>query len=201
MEAITKELDEFYDYFPKQVIRDAMDKIESQAAEIAELREALQRPDRAELQAEGKHPAPCAKFCEATAFGIEIRALKAENKQLRAALVDTEIAEVLPAGHAPSWAAKGLSSDSDESNAKPSEAQPVFALGDRVRIKEGLKGPAGNRRKCCGREGVIEAVLYDGGYEVELDTGPVLVGADEVEEVTPAGKCAATVDMFQEGAA
>lgn len=93
------------------------------------------------------------------------------------------------------------SSASGEANAKPSEAKPVFALGDRVRIKEGLKGPAGNRRKCCGREGVIEAVLYDGGYEVELDTGPVLVGADEVESVSAAGKCSATVDMFQEGAA
>jgi hypothetical protein len=36
------------------------------------------------LQAEGKHPAPCARHCEATAFGIEIRRLEAENAQLRA---------------------------------------------------------------------------------------------------------------------
>lgn len=53
-------------------------------AELAELRAALQRPDRAELQAEGKHPAPCAKFCEAKAFGIDIRTLKAEIAELKA---------------------------------------------------------------------------------------------------------------------
>ncbi|PUA95468.1 hypothetical protein C8C99_0268 [Acidovorax sp. 107] len=30
------------------------------------------------LQAKGKHPAPCARFCEAQAFGIEIRNLKSQ---------------------------------------------------------------------------------------------------------------------------
>lgn len=29
--------------------------------------------DRHTLQAEGKHPAPCARFCEANAFRIELR--------------------------------------------------------------------------------------------------------------------------------
>lgn len=114
------------------------------------------------------------------------------------ALVDTEIAEVLPAGHVPAWAAKDLSGDSDESNETPTETEPVFAIGDRVRIKEGLKGPAGNRRKCCGREGVIEAVLYEGGFKVELDTGPVTVGADDIESVVvPTDRCDKTVDMFR----
>ena len=32
--------------------------------------------DRHELQKEGKHPAPCARHCEATAFEVEIRRLK-----------------------------------------------------------------------------------------------------------------------------
>jgi hypothetical protein len=45
-------------------------------AEVVAAR-AVQRPDRAELQATGSHPAPCAKFCEATAFNFEIRRLKA----------------------------------------------------------------------------------------------------------------------------
>lgn len=36
-----------------------------------------QSPERAELQAEGKHPGPCAKFCEATAYEIELRRLRA----------------------------------------------------------------------------------------------------------------------------
>ena len=33
--------------------------------------------DRHELQAQGKHPAPCARWCEATAFEIELRRLRA----------------------------------------------------------------------------------------------------------------------------
>jgi len=36
--------------------------------------------DRRTLQAEGKHPAPCARECEANAFKIEIRQLKAQIK-------------------------------------------------------------------------------------------------------------------------
>lgn len=36
------------------------------------------QPTRHDLQKEGKHPAPCARFCEATAFEIEIRRLRTE---------------------------------------------------------------------------------------------------------------------------
>lgn len=43
--------------------------------------EALAQPERHELQADGKHPAPCARFCEANAFQIEIRNLKAQLAQ------------------------------------------------------------------------------------------------------------------------
>lgn len=42
--------------------------------------------------------------------------------------------------------------------------------GDRVRIKEGLKGPGGHFRKCCGREGTVTAIAQDG--ELMIDTGP-----------------------------
>ena len=52
---------------------------------ITALREALaqpvQEPDRRALQAEGTHPAPCARHCEAKAFEIEIRGLKSALKQ------------------------------------------------------------------------------------------------------------------------
>ena len=41
----------------------------------------VQEPDRRALQAEGKHPAPCARHCEAKAFEIEIRSLKSALKQ------------------------------------------------------------------------------------------------------------------------
>lgn len=37
-------------------------------------------------------------------------------------------------------------------------AQAVACIGDRVRIKDDAKGPNGIKRKCCGREGVIEAI-------------------------------------------
>lgn len=56
----------------------------------------------------------------------------------------------------------------------------VLGIGDRVRFKEGLKGPAGNRRKCCGREGIIDEALYDGRVVVETDNGPVNAVIDEL---------------------
>lgn len=49
--------------------------------EIAELRAYIEQ-DRRELQSKGEHPAPCARFCEATAFKIEIRNLKKKLEQL-----------------------------------------------------------------------------------------------------------------------
>lgn len=45
--------------------------------------------DRRVAQAEGKHPAPCAGFCEANAFEIEIRWLRRDNERLRAAIQQT----------------------------------------------------------------------------------------------------------------
>ena len=65
---------------------EAADLIESQVRKIEELKDIIQRPDRKELQVEGKHPAPCAKFCEAAAFCIEIRNLNAEIETVRAEL-------------------------------------------------------------------------------------------------------------------
>ena len=45
-------------------------------ATLNSLKAALEQPDRRALQAEGKHPAPCARHCESKAFEIEIRSLK-----------------------------------------------------------------------------------------------------------------------------
>lgn len=42
---------------------------------------------RADLQAAGTHPAPCARHCEAVAFGIEIRGLKRQRDALLETLV------------------------------------------------------------------------------------------------------------------
>lgn len=43
---------------------------------LAEESSGTEQPERHELQKDGKHPAPCARFCEATAFNIEIRGLR-----------------------------------------------------------------------------------------------------------------------------
>ena len=48
---------------------------------VEKAKEALAQPDRHELQAKGEHPAPCARFCEANAFKIEIRNLKSKLAQ------------------------------------------------------------------------------------------------------------------------
>ena len=48
---------------------------------ITAIKEALAQPDRHELQAKGEHPAPCARFCEANSFQIEIRSLKKQLEQ------------------------------------------------------------------------------------------------------------------------
>jgi ParB/RepB/Spo0J family partition protein len=40
----------------------------------------------------------------------------------------------------------------------------AFQIGDRVRVGNDLRGPNGNRRKCCGREGVIDEVVEDGAF-------------------------------------
>jgi hypothetical protein len=47
-------------------------------------------PTRHELQAKGEHPAPCARFCEATAFWITERGLKRRIEQLEAKLSEAE---------------------------------------------------------------------------------------------------------------
>jgi len=48
---------------------------------ITAIKEALAQTERHELQAKGEHPAPCARHCEAPAFGIVIKNLKAQLAQ------------------------------------------------------------------------------------------------------------------------
>lgn len=74
--------------------------------------------------------------------------------------------------------------------APAAEATPeALAIGDRIRIKEGLKGPSGHLRKCCGREGTVEAIAGDAiavrfgkkSHEVVADLKPA-----DVEKLPPA---------------
>lgn len=47
-----------------------------------------------------------------------------------------------------------------ETNEPPSATEPAFFRpGDRIRVKDNAKGPAGNRRKCCGKDGQIELLV------------------------------------------
>ena len=52
------------------------------------------QPERHELQAKGEHPAPCARHCEANAFKIVIKNLKAQLAK-RKPLTDEEIDKLL----------------------------------------------------------------------------------------------------------
>lgn len=49
-----------------------------------------------------------------------------------------------------------VTAEQAQAEAAPPAAEPVsFATGDLVRIKQGLRGPNGKMRKCCGRVGVL----------------------------------------------
>ena len=58
-----------------------MDAVDSMNEWTQALRSRLAQPEHHELQAKGEHPAPCARHCEATAFQIVIRNLKAQLAQ------------------------------------------------------------------------------------------------------------------------
>ena len=63
----------------------ACGQCERNSNDAEDLLDAAQPADRHTLQAAGKHPAPCARFCEATAFQIKIRGLEGELADLKAA--------------------------------------------------------------------------------------------------------------------
>lgn len=70
-------------------------EIGAQALEKAEARVKELEADRQSLQAEGKHPAPCARHCEANAFQIEVRRLEAESAH-KQSIIDRLMLEHCP---------------------------------------------------------------------------------------------------------
>ena len=58
---------------------EVMERVTDKAIEMQ--RQAVEQAERHSLQAKGAHPAPCARFCEANAFNIEIRNLRSQLKQ------------------------------------------------------------------------------------------------------------------------
>lgn len=65
--------------------QDAAREIDTLRAEVEALKQG-----RRELQASGKHPAPCARYCEAQAFYAEIGSLRARAEKAESALVTAE---------------------------------------------------------------------------------------------------------------
>lgn len=92
------------------------------------------------------------------------------------------------------------------SNEKPTDTDALrpasdtgeLRIGDRVRIKYGLKGMAGKLRKCCGREGVIEAMPRG---HIHVRTAPGVNGLvtnlvwNEVDRLAPATNAAQAANI------
>lgn len=143
-----------------------------------------------------------------------------------AALVDTEIAEVFPAGHAPSWAAKALSSASDEANAKPTPTEPPFKKYQPSNSSEGEAFFDDWCRRCTKDKAMSEGLdpdqcdddekceiigdsmlyrldspSYPSEWRYDQAGDPVCTAFAAVGDPPVTPRCVATVDMFQEGSA
>jgi len=83
LEALEKSVATCFDRYAHEQVMSRPEHFINQA--IITIKEALaqpaQGPDRQTLQANGTHPAPCARHCEAQAFKVEIRNLKAQLAQ------------------------------------------------------------------------------------------------------------------------
>ena len=76
----------------RSTVSEQAERIKQLEFDNAELTKALRVGNIKELQAEGKHPAPCAKFCEATAFRIDERRLNRQITEARDRIVQLEAA-------------------------------------------------------------------------------------------------------------
>ncbi|WOI43758.1 ParB/RepB/Spo0J family partition protein [Acidovorax sp. BLS4] len=140
---------------------------------------------------EGNDQAPAAQGDEAPAVAdaqpVASAAPAASDKE-RPTLKDKAPAaqgiDAAPVADAQAPAAPVGQGGADVSNgaaaSKPVRAS--FPRGAIVRVKEGLKGPGGKLRKCCGRVGVVES----GGTQLTLRFGPrrdeiVIIPAGDVE--------------------
>lgn len=151
------------------------------SAQIAEALEGL----------EGNDQAPAAQGDEAPAVADAqpvASAAPAAGDKARPKLKDKAPAaqgiETAPVADAQAPAAPTGHDGADVSNgaAASKPARASFPRGAIVQVKEGLKGPGGKLRKCCGRVGVVES----GGTQLTLRFGPrrdeiVIVPAGDVE--------------------
>lgn len=66
---------------PISLLCQTIDLIDRLAQENQSMQTLLAAGNKEALQAEGKHPAPCARFCEQHAFNHEIRLLKRQLQE------------------------------------------------------------------------------------------------------------------------
>lgn len=96
-----------------------------------------------------------------------------------------------PAGETAAAESASAASMNETAEVQPDTAipaAPALKKGDRVRVKDGLKGPNGMLRKCCGREGVIEAITSAGDCSIKYGpkkTDTVICKLDELEILPP----------------
>ncbi|MFA6310631.1 MAG: ParB/RepB/Spo0J family partition protein [Sterolibacterium sp.] len=67
---------------------------------------------------------------------------------------------------------KGMSTSYDRSELDKLLTASPLQVGDSVRVKDGVKGPTGHLRKCCGREGAIEEISEDDDAYYIVRFGP-----------------------------
>ncbi|WP_372826502.1 ParB/RepB/Spo0J family partition protein [Polaromonas sp.] len=116
-------------------------------------------------------------------LGVDGKAIKAKLQSAARAAVKAK------ADKAKSKAAPAAKKTTKAVTAAPDATASEFAIGDRVRFRQGLKGPAGHFRKCCGKAGVIDSVSC-GQYTVQIDGVKDLAVAefDEIDAEPAAGK-------------
>jgi len=98
--------------------------------------------------------APENLLATAEALGVDAAAIK---KGVISEMREKEKAKVKPAPKAKPAAAKVQPKTADSSGA-------TLQIGDRVKVKNDVRGPSNHLRKCCGREGTIEEIEGDGAY-------------------------------------
>ncbi len=85
--------------------------------------------DRHALQAAGTHPAPCARYCEAKAFELEIRGRKADTVRAEQALLAQDITlQNMAERHAQELCAYSVTVDKLRAERKPMTPKQIYQI-------------------------------------------------------------------------
>jgi ParB/RepB/Spo0J family partition protein len=148
-----------------------------------------------------------AQYCHPSTDNLDMLCalLKVDGKKIAAAIAAEKKAakaKKAPAAKkaAPARAAKADTKAAPAAAASSDTPTRAFMAGDRVRFKEGLKGPNGMLRKVCGREGDISRICPGGAYLVRTGSKGegqgVRASASELELVKASENPAASAWPF-----